>query len=50
MYPIEIVSDFAEITNLVVTGVAFGLILFFTIYFISWGCGLLITFFKNLGS
>jgi hypothetical protein len=48
MYPVETVTDFAVITELIFIGAGFVMIMLLTVYFISWGFGMMIKFFKEL--
>lgn len=48
MYPIETITDFSSITELIVIGVAFSSIIILTVFLISWGIGMGIKFFKEL--
>lgn len=48
MYPVETVTDFNDLTSLIVMGAVAGAILILTVFLISWAFGMLVKFFKEL--
>lgn len=50
MFPVEFpVLDFEIVMEYVITGIGWGLVIFFVVFFLSWALGFLITFFKSIG-